>query len=64
MELSAEEEYAFVATYKWMYNEIRNTTMASPSNLDVLAAILVMENKDPLALVELMKEIKELDVND
>ena len=64
MELSAEEEYGFVAKYKWMYNEIRNTTMASPSNLDVLAAILVMENKDPLALVELMKEIKELDVND
>jgi len=54
----------FDELYKGVFEYIINTTGTMPSNLDVLAFILVMEEKDAKDIVELMKEFKEMDTKE
>lgn len=61
MQISNQEQAEFPDKYKWMADNMMHTTMQVPTHLEILAAMLVMEKEDPMALVEMLKEIKELD---
>ena len=59
MNITQQEYQEFFNKYKKVEQHIKHSTMQIPTNLDVLAFILVMEKEDPTKLIELMKEMKE-----
>ena len=58
MQISKQERETFPKKFKWMYEHIMIITHTSPTTLEILAAILVMEKEDPTVLITLMKEME------
>lgn len=59
MEMYKRQRRDFTDKYLYMSTMMTEATRTTPTHIEVIAAIMLMDKEDPYKLIELVKEMRE-----